>query len=408
MLLIFFAGIIGLTVTMFAEQESVCRADGVPSGLKPYYIGIAAFIGCALVDYGLYYNRRLFGNAYGTITSVAVFMLVPAVMIRFIRWWTKDRQVTERERFTNRSLQYALSSDSPDESIRLMLEYMGAELKCKRAIVFEDMKNGRYSGRYSWFDQSLGRRTADLLYVPYKGFVDIVLESYKANSGRFIIRDMENFKDVNQNIYNLLKSYNVMNLVASPLEVDGNATGLLVLLDMPEELLEEASSVAGLTSYFLSQLILRRDDQKRMRMYMYNDSLSEALNRRAYDEFVKGKLDMSSPFGFMACEIADLEEISEKEGFDAGDELIRKAVAIMGDVFGKENVYRIAGSKFCAFGFETDETYFRDDVARFGKNAAGEGIKVSVGAVYCLNGAMDMNSVIKSANQKMRNGGQHA
>ncbi len=48
--------------------------------------------------------------------------VIPAVMIRFIRWWTKDRQITERERFTNRALQYALSSDSPDESIRLMLE----------------------------------------------------------------------------------------------------------------------------------------------------------------------------------------------------------------------------------------------------------------------------------------------
>ncbi len=407
-LLVFFAGIITLTIVMFAEQESVCRADGVPSGLKPYYIGITAFIACALIDYALYYNRRLFGNAYGTITSIAVFLLVPAVMIRFIRWWTKDRQVTERERFTNRALQYALSSDSPDESIRLMLEYMSEELKCKRAIVFEDMRNGRYAGRYSWFDQSLGKRTADLLYVPYNGFVAQVLGSYKADGNRFIIRDMENYKDINQNVYNLLGSYEVKNLVASPLEVDKTATGLLVLTDMPDEILEEASSVAGLISYFLSQLILRRDDQKRMRMYMYNDSLSQALNRRAYDEFVKDKLDMSSAFGYMSCEIADLEEISEKEGFDAGDELIRRAVGIMGEVFGKDNVYRMAGSRFAAFGFETDEAIFRDDVARFEKNASENGIRVSVGAIYCLNGTMDMRSVINSANQKMRNGGQYA
>ncbi len=40
---------------------------------------------------------------------------------------------------------------------------------------------------------------------------------------------------------------------------------------------------------------------------------------------------MSSAFGYMSCEIADLEEISEKEGF------------------------------------ETDEAFFRDDVARFEK-----------------------------------------
>lgn len=81
---------------------------------------------------------------------------------------------------------------------------------------------------------------------------------------------------------------------------------------------------------------------------------------------------MSSAFGYMSCEIADLEEISEKEGF------------------------------------ETDEAFFRDDVARFEKNASENGIRVSVGAIYCLNGTMDMRSVINSANQKMRNGGQYA
>ncbi len=90
-----------------------------------------------------------------------------------------------------------------------------------------------------------------------------------------------------------------------------------------------------------------------------------------------------------------------------GDELKCKRAIVFEDL--KNGRYGgMAGSKFSVFGFETNETYFRDDVARFEKNVSEAGIKVSVGALYCLNGAMDMMSVIKSANQKMRNGGQHA
>ena len=401
-LLVYFAQIIIITLVMFIRNESYCKANGIESGLKYYYVGIAAFISFALADYTLYFFMRLFGNSYGVITSIGAFILVPVVLVQFIKWWTKDRQVVERERFTNRALQYALSSDSPDESIRMMLKYMGEELKCKRVALFEDMHNGRFNCRYAWFENNIGKKSVDLIYIPYKGIVDKLINSFKENGNRFNITNVEDYKDLDANLYNVIKTYDLKTVVANPLEVDGVVTGLLLLLDMPGDLVEESSSVAALTSYFLSQLILRRDDQKRMRTYTYNDSLSGANNRRAYDEFVKERLDLSAPFGYMVCRIDNLEEISDKEGFDAGDKLIADTVMIMEQVFGKDNVYRMAGSRFDAFGFETDETYFRDDVARFEKDVHEKGIGISVGSVYCINGANDMRTVIKQANSIMR------
>lgn len=191
-----------------------------------------------------------------TLSSIGIFILVPIVMIQFIRWWTKDRQVIERERFTNKSLQYALSSGSPDESIRLLLEFMGEEFKCKRAAVFEDGHNGRFHGKYAWFDKSLEKRPIDLIHIPYNGVVDRIVSAYKENGNKYTVTDVEAFRDLNPGVYNMLKTYNIQTLVLNPLEVDGVVTGILMLLDIPAELVEEASSVATLTSYFLSQLIL--------------------------------------------------------------------------------------------------------------------------------------------------------
>ena len=401
-LILYFAQFLILTVIMFVRHEAYCKANGIVSGLKFYYVGIMAFMICALTDYSLYSFKQMFGNSYGMITSLGTIILIPVVLIQFMKWWTKDRRVVERERFTNRALQYALSSDSPDESIHLMLEFMGEELKCKRAAVFEDMHNGRFNGRYAWFDSSLEKRSIDLLYVPYRGIIDEIFNSYRINGNRYVINDVADYRDTNQSIYNLLLSYNIKNLVANPLEVDGEITGLLLLMDLPDDLLDEASSVAALTSYFLSQLILRRDEQKRMKHYTYGDSISGAQNRRAYDEFVSGKLDLSAPFGYVMCTIGDLEEISDKGGFEVGDDLIADMVHLLSDVFGTENVYRLAGSRFVAFGFETDETYFRDDVARFERNSKEKGLSVLVGAVYCMNGTGNLKTVVKNVNEKIK------
>lgn len=394
-LIAYFIEIVILTIMIFAGHERYCRENGIVSGLKPYYIGIGVFMICGLTDLALYFLKKMIGNSYGVMTSIGTFFFVPIVLIQFIRWWTKDRQVIERERFTNRSLQYALSSDSPDESIRLLLEFMGEEFGCKRVVVFEDMHNGRFNGKYAWFDKSLERKPVDLVYIPKNEVVERIVKAYKENGNKYFIDDVEEFKDINPFVYNTFKTYNISSLVINPLEVDGDVTGLMMLIDMPAGLMEEASSVATLTSYFLSQLILRRDDQKRMRTYTYNDSLSGAQNRRAYDEFVSERLDLSKPFGYMMCRIKDLEDISVNEGFGAGDELIAKLVGIMSEIFGDENVYRLAGSSFVAFGFETDETYFGDDVARFEKNAKDSGISVAVGSVYCINGTMDIRTVVK-------------
>lgn len=142
-----------------------------------------------------------------------------------------------------------------------------------------------------------------------------------------------------------------------------------------------------------------------MRTYTYNDSLSGAQNRRAYEEFVSEKLDLARPFGYMLCRINDLEEISIRDGFKAGDKVVAEAANIMSDVFGSEHVYRMAGSSFAAFGFETDETYFRDDVARFEKNVKDASISVTVGSVYCINGAMDIKTVVKRAGEIIRSKG---
>ena len=52
-----------------------------------------------------------------------------------------------------------------------------------------------------------------------------------------------------------------------------------------------------------------------------------------------------------------------------------------------------------AFGFQTEEVFFQNDVERFKKQVIESGIKLQIGAVYCIYGTKDINIVINKANE---------
>ena len=165
--------------------------------------------------------------------------------------------------------------------------------------------------------------------------------------------------------------------------------------------MEEASENVSLIAYFLSELISNRDENKRTRFFNYNDPISGALNRRAFNEFSSDLVDKATPFGFVLVEIRDLEVISAQKGYEAGDRIVTDTVALMSEIYGNERVYRLVGSRFAAFGLETDEAYVEDEAERLSEEADKKIISLNVGCAFCNNGTKDMNTVVKYAEAHM-------
>ena len=76
------------------------------------------------------------------------------------------------------------------------------------------------------------------------------------------------------------------------------------------------------------------------------------------------------------------------------DRLVTDTVTLMSEIFGNERVYRLVGSRFAAFGFETDEAYFEDESERLIEEANKRNISLNVGFAFCNNGTKDMNTVV--------------
>ena len=323
------------------------------------------------------------------------------ILRHFIGWWTRDRAAVERGNLITNMLSIVSSGEDAGDSIRKILECSSQQFKAQRAVVLEDQKNGKFHGTYAWFENSEGFHPTELMFVQQKGLVDEIIKVCKSNEGRLVIDDTESYRNVNLNLYNLLRSQNVQNIIITPLGNGGNVTGLLALENIPSEKTEEASENITLISYFISELIMIRDEKKRTRVFNYNDPLSGALNRRAFNEFSSFLISGSDPFGLTLVEIKDLDVISSQQGYEAGDRIVTETVRILSDIFGSERVYRLVGSKFAAFGMETDEAYFEDEAKRLVEEANARNISLYVGCAFCNNGTKDMNTVVKYAENHM-------
>ncbi len=397
-----FALLAALCIAIYFDDRMLCIAAGVPSRLKGYFLGLLIFIVCVFVDLGLYLARRIVGNnVYGVASRGGTLLLTVIAFRTFIKWWTRDRAIIERGRLISRTLSIAGENETPDERIRLILECISGQFGAKSVSVFEDQHNGKFYGTYTWYDPSAATRPSAVMFLKQQGVVDEILRSYEAGGGRFVIDDTESYRSINANIYSILRNWNIKNVVIGPIGEKDRNIGLLVMADLPAEILEEAAENAPLMAYYLYELIRERDEEKRTRIFMYNDPLSGALNRKAFNEFTSEGLDKSSSFGLAIVEIRDLEAVSSQKGYEVGDKLVTDTVNIMSDVFGKDNVYRLVGSRFAAFGYETEEAYFEDDIERLVEEANDTGIALSVGRAFCSNGINDINTAVKYAVSNM-------
>ena len=396
------AGLLILMIVIFWDNAAFCKKQGFDIGIRKYYPGMSAFVVCALLDVVLYGCGIMIGDSYGTFSRLGLAVFIILSMLQFLGWWTRDRADIERERFINRTLQYAMSSDTPQQRIESMLEYMGRTLKAKRICIFEEQGNGKYHGTYEWYGENEVSADTGLIYLPYEGFVDDLYKSFKANGGKFIVDSPEAYKTANPAFYNFGLQYSIKNLVAGPLEKGDSLTGFLAFIDTPDTFLEETSKIISIVSYFINQLITQREEQKRLRYYSYNDAMSGAQNRRAFNEYLKSGFDPASAFGFLICHANGFDEVNRLEGYEAGDKLIIKTFRALSDVFSAENIYRLGGGEFAVFGHESDEILFNSDVDRARSLMEELNISVSIGAVYCAFGTMDIKKVIKHVNKLLR------
>ena len=399
--MIMLCGTLIIVAIIYLENYFYCKKSGIKPRAKGLLLGILAFIFIFLEDAVVYFLGIKYRYPFGNFVRLLMLLFIILMLIQFIKWWSKDQEAIDRDRFINRSLKFAVASTNPVDSIKLLLEFIGKELGASRVYLFENIGKSRFVSTYGWFTEGRDPILKEFFELPYKGCIEELEKKFEAGEKCIVVEDIESIKNVYPVIYGMYDKDDTKSVVLCALEHQNKLVGLLGINNVQTENLDNVSEIVSLIAYFIVQFINQQKEQERVLYYSYHDAASGARNREALKNFTSEKLDMSQAFGFVDLRILELKEINDLRGHDAGDELIKKVAEALMEVFGADNVYRFNGGEFIAFGFEIDEVYFGNDVERAGNLMKNLDCSIEIGTAYCSNGATDLSIVMKYARERM-------
>jgi diguanylate cyclase (GGDEF)-like protein len=252
-------------------------------------------------------------------------------------------EYANNEMITNEALRLSLSANTPEESIDTLLEYMGKALKSDRMYIFEKKPDESFSNTYEWCAKGVEPQKDNLQHLPAETAA-IWMDRFQSNKC-VIIRNLEDTKDTDPEMYEYLLPQDIHSLVTGPLIYNNQIRGFYGVDNPPESLINNISTLFLIMGHFIVSLLRRRDLVRRLENLSYHDQLTGLRNRYAMEEYV-ANVPGGTCIGILNCDIMGLKKVNDSQGHKAGDELIVRTAECLKDVFVEDSLFRIGGDEF--------------------------------------------------------------
>ena len=125
-------------------------------------------------------------------------------------------------------------------------------------------------------------------------------------------------------------------------------------------------------------------------------------NRNAYESQMRDyPMHCSSTLSCVYMDVNGLHELNNTYGHAAGDEMLKTVAALVRDIFGEEYSYRVGGDEFVAFALDKSAEEMRELIHTLVHSVEEAGYSVAVGTATHSAGGIDMDVLVKSAEQRM-------
>lgn len=167
------------------------------------------------------------------------------------------QSVQNLEAIINEGLRAALLEETPDQSLEVLLEYLGKALNGERTYIFERNESGGDDNTYEWVADGVTPEKENLQNVPSE-VCAIWYRSFKIGR-HIVIKNLEETKEADPLMYDKLKPQNISSLVVVPLYDDGKPIGFYGVDNPPAKSLEYASNMLQTAAYFIVSSLKRRN-----------------------------------------------------------------------------------------------------------------------------------------------------
>lgn len=248
----------------------------------------------------------------------------------------------DMEMMANRGMKEAISAESPDDSINIILEHIGKALNGERTYIFEKNKNGGDDNTYEWCAPGIKPEKENLQNVPPEVCANWYRRFEEGKS--VIIDDLEDIKENDPLQYENLKRQGINSLVVVPLYDNGKVIAFYGVDNPPPVVLYYSHDMLQIVASFIIACLKRKKMLSKLMELSYTDALTKLGNRFALTEYVK-QMDITQSVAVVYCDITGLKKVNDTQGHEAGDTLIINSCECLREVFDGYGLFRLGGDE---------------------------------------------------------------
>lgn len=304
----------------------------------------------------------------------------------------------ELEMFVNEGMRLALRAATPDQSLDVILEYLGRALNGERTYIFERNASGGDDNTYEWVAMGVKPQKEILQNLPAEVCANWY-QSFRENRN-IIIEDLEDIREKDPLQYENLKRQDIYSLVVVPLYDDGVVIGFYGVDNPPGKSLDYTSNMLQIMGHFIVSSLKRRNLMRQLEKMSYSDQLTGLGNRYAVERFVRN-MDKRESIGVLYCDITGLKRVNDTEGHEAGDQLILRARDLLMHFWKAYEVFRIGGDEMLVLASGIQQATFQEEVCRMKEHMQEYKVAVAVGAVWKPDGTDSIDQMLTESERLM-------
>lgn len=277
----------------------------------------------------------------------------------------------------NEAIRVALRQETMDQTLQVLLEFIGKTLEAGRAYIFERDDRNYDSNTYEWVAKGVSPEKDTLQNLP----PEICAGWYQKfdENLNIVTENLEDMKAVDPQMYEVLARQNIHSLVVVPLYDEGKAIGFYGVDNPPARYFKFVSEMLQIMGHFIVSSIKQRNLVRELEIMSYSDPLTTLGNRYAMERYLE-QADHTKPIGVVYCDITGLKRINDSEGHSAGDRLIRRCCECLKRVFAGNGLFRIGGDELVVLCNRIDEKELYRKVEELKAELVANNATMAVGA----------------------------
>lgn len=302
------------------------------------------------------------------------------------------------ESLANEGMRVALQAATPDQSLEVILEYLGNALKGERTYIIERNAKGNDDNTYEWVANGVESAKDMLQDLP----PEVCANWYHAFrvDKSIMISDVEEIRESSPIQYEILQSQDIHSLVVVPLYYDKKIIGFYGVDNLPKGALDYAETMLQIMAHFIVSSIRRRELLSQLANMSYRDRLTQLGNRFAMDEYA-ARVCADESIGVVYCDITGLKRINDSKGHEAGDRLILRACDCLREEFGEYGLFRTGGDELLALCPGISKEALDEKVKALKSCMPRHDVIMAVGAVWRTDSRDGIDRLLSEADRLM-------